>query len=762
MNGRVGVRIGSLMAAAACALLVACGGGGGGGGGITPSSATPTPLPTTSTSSSASGVASATASTGLVFPGTVGTGSTAISSGSVTIPQVSNGAGATIAGIMTVAAPSSASAPQARMVRARNGTALGIASTLAYFQLTFNLGVTIGTSPTIAATFAGALNPSDNYYLLFYDPTSTIATGWTSLGAATISNGNTLTFGPATLASAITLQKKQPYYFAFASTGTNSIQTPAPSASITPGVDATLPPITAIAGGRGGWTPYQVATALQMPVIDKYNGAGQTIVVVGDATPNPPDVSTYLTAVGLSSRPGGAMQIVKVAGGANGAGGMNGDDGEATLDVETVMGLAPGAKVEFYSMPDLSETSFLAAEEQIFVDPNTPKVMSISFGGCEDPNTVMQDDANFKQGVTTLGVAYTASSGDQGNECYNGGTPQYAVGANSPASDPYVIGVGGNENVNAAQTANDSLTSTAVWNDGYLSGAGAGGGGVSGSFPIPSYQSGLAGVASTSSRNVPDISMPSEGVAIYQAGWQIFGGTSWSAPEAAALIAQLNEYCGGTPANSVATWYTAFARSKGAAFIDVISGNNQFGGTTPYYRAAAGYDNASGLGLPLGDQVAANMCRSRTWAARVAAQSMMVGRESYAQAVDTDLHNAVGVRAFGDLGARSVVENTDVTLVLRDTATVAQDMQTVTAALRSAGFTVAPLVNGGTLLRASAPAAVVNAYFHTALHDVSQGSYGVRYANISSTTVPAAIAPYVRGVVANNLILRHRMSHRIY
>jgi hypothetical protein len=136
-------------------------------------------------------------------------------------------------------------------------------------------------------------------------------------------------------------------------------------------------------------------------------------------------------------------------------------------------------------------------------------------------------------------------------------------------------------------------------------------------------------------------------------------------------------------------------------------------------------------------------------------------RATYGEARDTEVTAAVKLHKMPDLGARSNTAPTTLSLVLRNTATLTQDEKTVIAALQAAGFQITQTFESHLVIQAKAPASVVNAYFGTAMHDVYQGRYGQRYANVAPITVPAAIAPYVSSVVANNLITRHRLSHRI-
>ncbi len=205
-------------------------------------------------------------------------------------------------------------------------------------------------------------------------------------------------------------------------------------------------------------------------------------------------------------------------------------------------------------------------------------------------------------------------------------------------------------------------------------------------------------------------------------------------------------------------FYTARSRNS-SAFVDVTSGNNQFGTSTRYYTAVAGYDDATGLGLPLGMPAAQALCPSHIWSYMARSQSMAL--EAYGASRNTDLNNAANLRGMSDLGARSSDAQTDVWIALRNTPTVSQDEQTVITELKNAGFQITQTFASNLLIQAKAPASTISSYFNTTLHDVSEGRYGTRYANATSMTVPAAIAPYVRAVVADNVIRRHRLSYRI-
>lgn len=530
--------------------------------------------------------------------------------------------------------------------------------------------------------------------------------------------------------------------------------TPTSTPTPVPRVGATLPPNSG--ASQNGYASYDIATAFKYPVQLGYTGTGRTIAIVGDETPAPSDVATFESTWQI---PVTGTFTPKNVSGVTPGGADSAGVGEATLDVETVIGLAPGANVVFYNTQgDLSNQAFLLAEQQVLA--NNPDVFSISFGGCENypvAQATAPPDAAVFASMAQNGIAVTVSSGDQGDQCFTGiSSPKFAFGANYPASDPSVIGVGGNESAppNAA-------TNTVAWNDTFFGNQSATGGGVSAAFATPSYQTGISGAFSSSKRNIPDVAMPAEGVLITLNGkTQEFGGTSWSAPQTAAMMAELDQYCNGRPTNAVAELYKAYSQSSGSDFIDVTSGDNHYGSESVTYAAKAGYDNVSGLGLLKGMSIAQTVCPSRAWTGGVAAaiSPMMVQSPLYGPARDTVLPYVVRFGAQADRGERTN-ESTNVLLVLRHTPTAAGDEQKVISELSAHGFTVLQTFPDHAMIQVSAPATSVARYFRTSIHNVDAGRYGMKYANAAPIVLPAAIAPYVSSVFADTLPARIPMHH---
>jgi hypothetical protein len=427
---------------------------------------------------------------------------------------------------------------------------------------------------------------------------------------------------------------------------------------------------------------------------------------------------------------------------------------EATLDVETVAGLAPGANVVVYATPDLNDQSLMDAVNQIVSD-GVATVASLSLAGCEAP-WVQSVWAPVFQAGTNAGITFVASSGDQGNECW---ATTYQPGVNYPASDPNVVGAGGNE-------SQFNLASPVAWND-HLSTSGdqtATGGGVSSVFVLPPYQNGIATVASSQFRNVPDIALPAVSGAIYESGaWHGVLGTSWSAPAAAAMLAEIEEYCRAPLGNANALLYAAFNAAPSADFIDVTSGNNQFAGTAPYYTAAAGYDNATGLGMPLGTPLTQTLCANHALAMHRRATAVQSGRRP-AQAYTVDLRP--NVRGLRDAGRRAGSAATRIALVLRpesaSATAAASDEAEVVAALRAAGLTIVRTFRNHLVVDAEGPSGAIERLFGTTLDDFAQPLHGTVYATVQPATVPASLAPYLNGLILDNVVTFHHAGEAIH
>lgn len=749
------------------ASLAACGGGGGAGptdapgrGGFVPPPPSSTPVPTVPQTQTMS-VSFGTSGTTATFPA-IASGA----SGSITFPAASQGSAV---GMLTLQStlPAGAPVPQSRYIRGltQRDSLGGNVNAIAYISMTVNSNVSFGATPTFSMNFpAGTL--SGYAYVAFYNPANANA-GWTSILGPVKASGTTLAFTPgAPISPALALTPNSTYTYAIVETGT-PLPTPTPDATATPVPTPTpkatakptptpVPTATPMRGTASplpsvsapyGWSPSSVANALKFPVQSGFNGAGQTVAVIIDAAPSMSDVQTYLSDFKIPST-GRTIRVQNVDGGPS-----NPDSSsttEATLDVETVAGLAPGANVAVYAVPGLTFQATTDALNEI-VSNHAASVISYSAGGCEYDG--VSNDAVYQQAASS-GIAVIASSGDQGNECFTGGTPQYRVGVDYPGSDPNVVDLGGTETNPPAY----GLTSTTVWNDDSC-GSGvacAGGGGVSQYFSLPSYQQSLTGESSTQYRNTPDVSMPAEAdPIIYNGAWQFMDGTSWGAPQYAALMAEVYQYCNTIFQNASALPYYA-ASANPSAFIDVVSGNDQYGGGTPFYSAGRGYDDASGLGVPLGMPFANTICPNRVPAAALAgtahtASAVSVRSDGGSRSIGIAPH----LDGMRDLGRRQANARTRVQLVLHPSATLANDEQTVVNALQQAGFTIEQRFANHLVIDAEGSNAAVERFFSTRLHAFAQPNHGTRYAPVTQAVIPASIAPYVAQLSLDDIVTMH-------
>jgi hypothetical protein len=111
------------------------------------------------------------------------------------------------------------------------------------------------------------------------------------------------------------------------------------------------PPQCTAAGPGCAWAATSVANALQYPVQSGYNGSGQTIAIIVDSAYNLTDRNAYLA---YSQTPSTSRTIsTQLIDGASASPNSTGVF-EASLDVETIAGLAPGANVVSYVVPQLT------------------------------------------------------------------------------------------------------------------------------------------------------------------------------------------------------------------------------------------------------------------------------------------------------------------------------------------------------------------------------------------------------------------------
>jgi subtilase family serine protease len=385
------------------------------------------------------------------------------------------------------------------------------------------------------------------------------------------------------------------------------------------------PSASATAGSMGGLTADEIAAAYGLSGLYAAGdlGAGQTVAVLELEPYDPADIAAYQQCYGTSAQ----IANIAVDGGAGGGEGA----GEAALDIENVIGLAPKANVAVYEGPNSGSGPYDTFNA--IISQHLAQVVTASWGQCEFINGSAEASAEntLFQEAAAQGQSIFSASGDDGAEdCFP--TPPTAE-VDDPASQPYVTGVGG--------TRIDALgprPTERVWNDLYPTGAS--GGGVSTLWKMPPYQAippaslhvinsgssrATCGASSGYCRQVPDVSAdadPATGYVIYwngtggdptqTAGWQVVGGTSGAAPTWAALIALANASaaCHGVAVGFANPGlYNAAATAYAGDFNDIITGNNDMTGVNGgRFAAGPGYDMATGLGSPNGTALAQALC----------------------------------------------------------------------------------------------------------------------------------------------------------
>jgi kumamolisin len=235
------------------------------------------------------------------------------------------------------------------------------------------------------------------------------------------------------------------------------------------------------------------------------------------------------------------------------------------------------------------------------------------------------------QACLAAGIFHVTASGDNGA---GDGSTDGKVYADCPASSPNVLGAGGTKLV----VSGTAISSEVVWNEASL-GEGAGGGGVSQYFPVPTYQS-ANGIGETSlstgktGRSEPDMAADADPVTGCEVVTGIdasgnpttttVGGTSAVAPLLTAGFTAISAILGMRLGRIQDPVYAMAHAGKG--FHDITQGNNAYPTGTEGYSAGAGFDVPSGWGSPIFSELASGF--SSTVPTRVAgeAEATLTGR----------------------------------------------------------------------------------------------------------------------------------------
>ncbi|TFC15258.1 hypothetical protein E3O19_09020 [Cryobacterium algoritolerans] len=428
------------------------------------------------------------------------------------------------------------------------------------------------------------------------------------------------------------------------------------------------------------YTPDQLRAFYGLgPLASSNDGAGETIVLV-DAYGSPTaaaDLSFFAQTFGgpppnfQAVFPLGSPDYSNPTGNGVGQSGPNSADGwagEANLDVQWAYAMAPKAHIVLLATPP-AETqgvqglpNLMKAIDWAVGEYPSGTVFSMSFGTDEQTfgsqsaarTQFTKFDATFQRGVAK-GDTFFSSAGDSGSSGFARSHRATTVGAvpevSYPNVSPYVTSVGGTQ-VQSGWTWNptqdkpflgsgarnpgywswtQSGSTEPVWNESWASIAT--GGGLSTVYTRPSFQNGVASIVGNH-RGVPDVAWNAAvngGVLVFHSyfptlegspRWSVFGGTSASSPQVAAVTAIANQARASVnkaPIGNLNQVIYASSFNKAAAFSDVVTriygttlsgvlqnnrlwdlGSDGFVAPDPVpgYPTTTGYDLTTGWGSP--------------------------------------------------------------------------------------------------------------------------------------------------------------------
>jgi len=350
-------------------------------------------------------------------------------------------------------------------------------------------------------------------------------------------------------------------------------------------------------------TPVDLALAYKFPRApggDLVQGKGACVAIIelggGWTTQN------LTSTFGRISQPNPTVVDVSVDGGVNDGGADVGSSGEVMLDIYCVGAVAPAAKIAMYFAPNsyqgFIDTIIAPTNDTV----NNPSVISVSWG-TTDTNWSGTSITAFEAALAAAvvkGITVFIAAGDYGVRAISS-SPTYTV--QYPGTSPYCVCAGGTV---ISINDNYSIASEVPW--GTSGGSFAGGGGVSGIFSVPAWQTGFNSktypggtIAALTGRGIPDVSAMATGYTFYYGAGNYTGtfvGTSATAPLLAGMMARLNSMSQRRIGAVNSAWYAV----RTTAFNDQTSGDNH-GGNSVGYMADTGWDAATGLGSPIGTEL---------------------------------------------------------------------------------------------------------------------------------------------------------------
>jgi subtilase family serine protease len=493
------------------------------------------------------------------------------------------------------------------------------------------------------------------------------------------------------------------------------------------------------------------------------NGSGNRVVNLIDSKIAPVDITGFNGVFGLSV----AQPNQIVLPGSTDPGTGSESEGEAALDVQRILGTAPGTTVDLLVFANLGFNNIFSALQYEVGTLNDP-IVNMSFGACSSGASTAEStsfDNYFKTGAAQ-GISFFVSSGDNAAAGCDGDSSTIpatqVLATNLICASSYVTCVGGTEFAETSSadwgSSNSATRVSAVgyipegaWDEPTITSSGkttfqaeGTGGGVT-NFSKPSWQTGT-GVPADGVRDVPDVSFTAsfhDGYLVCQSDVGnncasgtfkfITFGTSASSPAMAGIAALLDQKLGKRQGNLNPLFYKLAATPSNGVFHDV----------TPASSGVASCSTAT-----------PSMCNNST----PSATALTGGLAGYAVGTGYDLATGLGsldVTNFLTVAASATTPTTSTTLALTASANPIATTQTVSfaAALTASSASETPTgtvqfySNGSAL--GSAVTVSAGAATTPALTFSAPGTYAITavYSGDSNfaTSTSAALALVVTG-----------------
>jgi hypothetical protein len=175
-----------------------------------------------------------------------------------------------------------------------------------------------------------------------------------------------------------------------------------------------------------------------------FDGTGVTLAIIGFTNINTQDMADFQNLFGLPSNPPNIIADGPLPD-------VNGEEGEADLDLEVADSVAPKATIDFVTSEGTLTANGSDLSSFFVIDNNSADVMSLSFGACEANLTATGNSfySGLWEQAAAQGITVTVSAGDNGSAgCDDFNTAQTAsngLAVSGIASTPFNVAVGGTD-----------------------------------------------------------------------------------------------------------------------------------------------------------------------------------------------------------------------------------------------------------------------------------------------------------------------------